>query len=61
MLWNACPTAIWLIVGGVVVARGTAAGITRKPPVTSLELEAYTRLNNSTDGCYLERFELLRR
>lgn len=55
------PDRSWLIVGGVVVARGTAAGITRKPLVTSLELNAYTRLDNSNEGCYLERFELLRR
>ena len=51
-----------LLVGGVVVGRGTAAGITRKP-VESADVgwEPFTRLNNPVDSCYVERFEFIRR
>ena len=55
------PDGNQLLVGGVVVARGTPAGITRKTPVTQLELDAYMRLNSTADTCYLDRFEFLRR
>ena len=48
-----------LIIGGVVVARGTHRGDHEKA-APSPRMRTF-RLNNSNEGCYLERFELLRR
>ena len=51
-----------LIVGGVVVGRGTAAGITRKPVERAdAAWVPFTRLNNPVDSCHVDRFEFIRR
>ncbi len=61
-VWERLPDRNQLFVGGVVVARGTAASITRKPIETQfVGLEPFTRLNNPVAICYVDRFEFVRR
>ena len=50
-----------LIVGGEVVARGTAASIARKPGDSAEVWRPFTRLNNPFDSCYVDRFDFVRR
>jgi hypothetical protein len=61
-IWERLGDGNQLFVGGVVVARGTAASITRKPGDSAeVGREPFTRLNNLFDSCYVDRFELVRR